>query len=172
MADDKDEARSGNGLQRAWDRRLSAGTATAHSLCATGDPLFRGDADCITDICDTDPHCCQANGYRDAWFTGFTPTLSTAVWVGFDKKKGLRNSNGTGITGGRGAAPIWADFMIQATSGEPARKFTIPADIHFEQADPATGYRATGTTEHPLRVALKESQRLNAPPGKQPWDEV
>ena len=111
------------------------------------------------------------NGYRDAWFTGFTPTLSTAVWVGFDKKKGLRDSNGTGITGGRGAAPIWADFMIQATSGEPARKFTIPADIHFEQADPTTGYLAAEATEHPLRVALKENQRLNAPPGKQHWEE-
>ncbi len=111
------------------------------------------------------------NGYRDAWFTGFTPTLSTAVWVGFDKKKGLRDPNGTGITGGRGAAPIWADFMKQATSGEPMRKFTIPADIHFEQADPITGYRATDDTERPLRVALKESQRLDAPPGKQPWEE-
>jgi len=111
------------------------------------------------------------NGYRDAWFTGFTPTLSTAVWVGFDKKKGLRDPDGAGITGGRGAAPIWADFMKQATSGEPMRKFTIPADIHFEQADPITGYRATDDTERPLRVALKENQRLSAPPGKQPWEE-
>ncbi|MCP3952600.1 MAG: PBP1A family penicillin-binding protein [Desulfobacterales bacterium] len=111
------------------------------------------------------------NGYRDAWFTGFTPTLSTSVWVGFDKKKGLRDPNGTGITGGHGAAPIWADFMIQATSGEPPRKFTIPADIHYEQADPVTGYKSTGATKDPLRIALKKSQRLNAPPGMQPWDE-
>ena len=110
------------------------------------------------------------NGYRDAWFTGFTPTLSTSVWVGFDKKKGLRDPNGAGITGGRGAAPIWADFMIQATTGEPSRKFTIPADIHFEQADPVTGLAASANTEHPLRVALKNSQRLDKPPGQQPWE--
>ena len=86
------------------------------------------------------------NSYRDAWFTGFTPTLSTSVWVGFDKKKGLRDPDGRGITGGRGAAPIWADFMIRATSGEPQRKFTIPADIHFEQADAIT---ATGPPTRP-----------------------
>jgi membrane carboxypeptidase/penicillin-binding protein len=111
------------------------------------------------------------NGYRDAWFTGFTPTLSTAVWVGFDKKKGLRDPNGTGITGSRGAAPIWADFMIQATSEEPQRKFTIPPDIHFARADPVTGYRAAGDTERPLRVALRNDQRLNPPPSAQPWEE-
>ena len=61
--------------------------------------------------------------------------------------------------------------MKQATAGEPKRKFTIPADIHFEQADPITGYRATGDTEQPLRVALKENQRLKEPPGRQPWEE-
>ncbi len=111
------------------------------------------------------------NDYRDAWFTGFTPTLSTSVWVGFDKQKMLRDPNGVGITGGRGAAPVWADFMIQATSGEPPRKFTIPADIHFEQADPVTGHRADGNTAHPERVALKEDQRLSAPPGPAAWEE-
>jgi len=110
------------------------------------------------------------NGYRDAWFTGFTPTLSAAVWVGFDRKKGLRDPNGVGITGGRGAAPIWADFMIQATSGEPPRKFTIPDNIHFDQADPVTGYRASEDSPRPLRVALKKSQQLNEPPGQQPWE--
>ncbi len=104
------------------------------------------------------------NGYRDAWFTGFTPTLSAAVWVGFDREKGLRDKNGVGITGGRAAAPIWADFMIQATSGEPQRKFTIPADIHIDQADPVTGYRATDFTEHPVGVALKNDQQLMKPP--------
>lgn len=112
-----------------------------------------------------------SNGYRDAWFTGFTPTLSTSVWVGFDRDKGLYDKNGTGITGGRGAAPIWADFMIQATSGEPQRKFTIPSDIHFEQADPVTGYQASKDTQHPLGVALRKGQQLNPPPSAQPWKE-
>jgi len=29
------------------------------------------------------------DGYYDAWFTGFTPTLSTSVWVGYDQGEGL-----------------------------------------------------------------------------------
>jgi len=77
--------------------------------------------------------------YNDAWFTGFTPSLCVSVWTGFDKKKKLKNAKGTGITGGRGAAPIWADFMINAMKGEPKRDFIIPNSIRFEKVDPVTG---------------------------------
>lgn len=48
------------------------------------------------------------DNWKDAWFIGFTPQLSTAVWVGFDNPAislGIHN------TGGQVAAPIWASFM-------------------------------------------------------------
>ncbi len=77
--------------------------------------------------------------YKDAWFTGFTPTLCTSVWTGFDKKKTLIDLNHVGITGGRGAAPIWADFMIKALKSEPERDFPIPDNIRFEKVDASTG---------------------------------
>ena len=77
--------------------------------------------------------------YNDAWFTGFTPTLCTSVWTGFDKKKTLIDVNNVGITGGRSAAPIWADFMINALKSEPERDFPIPDNIRFEDADTTTG---------------------------------
>lgn len=77
--------------------------------------------------------------YNDAWFTGFTPTLCTSVWTGFDKGKGLFDTNGVGITGGRSAGPIWAQFMENALRGEPERQFPIPDDIRFETADIITG---------------------------------
>ena len=79
------------------------------------------------------------DNYNDAWFTGFTPSLCTSVWTGFDKKKQLKDVNGVGITGGRGAGPIWADFMINAMKGEPERDFPIPENIRFEKVDPDTG---------------------------------
>ncbi|MBW2538937.1 MAG: PBP1A family penicillin-binding protein [Deltaproteobacteria bacterium] len=101
------------------------------------------------------------NGFKDAWFTGFTPTLTTSVWVGYDREKGLKDTRGVGITGGRGAAPIWADFMIKATQGEPPRKFPMPSDIRFEKVDPNTGQAATSSTPNPLRVVLRESQTIN-----------
>ncbi len=102
------------------------------------------------------------DGYYDAWFTGFTPTLSTSVWVGYDQGKGLRDMQGRGITGNRGAAPIWADFMLKATQGEPAREFTIPPDIRTETVDPVTGRVATYATLDPMRITLREGQSLNS----------
>ena len=79
------------------------------------------------------------DNYKDAWFTGFTPSLCVSVWTGFDKKKRLKSKKGTGITGGRGAAPIWADFMINAMKGGPERAFSVPNNIRFEAVDPFTG---------------------------------
>jgi len=47
---------------------------------------------------------------RDGWFSGFTTNLLCVIWIGFDDNRDL------GITGGIVAAPIWADFMMRATS--------------------------------------------------------
>lgn len=95
------------------------------------------------------------NDFNDAWFTGFTPTLSTSVWVGYDRGQGMRDKNGAGITGGRGAAPIWARFMKQATQGEPPRDFPVPADITFKKVNPETGAWAGFWTRDPVTVALR-----------------
>jgi penicillin-binding protein 1A len=103
--------------------------------------------------------------YRDAWFTGFTPTLSVSVWVGYDRGISMRDVNGVGITGGRGAAPIWADFMIKATSGEPPREFTVPSNIRFETVDPVSGEIAGQWTQRPVKVALRSGQIAAALPG-------
>jgi penicillin-binding protein 1A len=98
------------------------------------------------------------NRYQDAWFIGFTPTLCTSVWVGFDKDRPLRDKNGVGITGGRGAAPIWTRFMQQAMAGEPARDFTMPEDMHMEVIDPQTGRAPDELSRQVLQVALSGGQ--------------
>ncbi len=46
---------------------------------------------------------------RDAWWVGFTPDLSCAVWVGNDNNKPMRGASGGGF-----AAPVWREFMRQA----------------------------------------------------------
>jgi penicillin-binding protein 1A len=98
------------------------------------------------------------NEYNDAWFTGFTPNLSTSVWVGFDRGQGMRDKNGAGITGGRGAAPIWTQFMKQATQGEPPKAFMAPPGIYFEKVNPETGAWAGFWTSNPVSVALRKGQ--------------
>jgi len=96
------------------------------------------------------------NGYKDAWFTGFTPNLSTSVWVGFDREEGLKDAYRTGITGGRGAAPIWARFMAKATEGEPPRPFVQPIGIVFETCDASTGEVTYDEAPTAVRVALRQ----------------
>jgi penicillin-binding protein 1A len=99
-----------------------------------------------------------SDGYHDAWFTGFTPTLCVSVWVGYDRGIGMRDVNDKGVTGARGAAPIWADFMLKATDGEPPREFAIPSDIQFQNVNPVSGLLANDWTPNPVRVALREGQ--------------
>ncbi|MBN1849895.1 MAG: PBP1A family penicillin-binding protein [Deltaproteobacteria bacterium] len=103
-----------------------------------------------------------SDGYHDAWFTGFTPTLSTSVWVGFDQGKGLRDKQGRGITGSRGAAPIWADFMTKVTQDDPPREFTVPPDVRTELVDPMTGRKATEATIDPITVILRKGQTVES----------
>jgi len=86
--------------------------------------------------------------------------------VGYDRGISMRDVNGVGITGGRGAAPIWADFMIKATSGEPPREFTVPSDIRFETVDPVSGEIAGQWTHSPVQVALRSGQVAAALPDK------
>jgi penicillin-binding protein 1A len=107
-----------------------------------------------------------SDDFRDAWFTGFTPTLSVSVWVGYDRGMRMRDVNGVGITGGRGAAPIWAEFMIKATNGEPPREFTVPSDIHFETVDAVSGEIAGQWTSNRVKVALRSGQVAAAIPGQ------
>jgi penicillin-binding protein 1A len=57
------------------------------------------------------------NDYTDAWFIGFSPSITCGVWIGFDEKKPLGNNE----TGGETALPIWIDFMRAALS-DPSRK--------------------------------------------------
>ena len=57
------------------------------------------------------------NDFTDAWFVGFSPSITCGVWIGFDEKKPL----GPKETGGQAALPIWIDFMRVAIS-DPARK--------------------------------------------------
>jgi penicillin-binding protein 1A len=59
------------------------------------------------------------NDYTDAWFVGYTPKLSTAVWVGYPNADTYMDDvNGLGPGyGGTLAAPIWHDYMEQAADG-------------------------------------------------------
>jgi penicillin-binding protein 1A len=59
------------------------------------------------------------NDFTDAWFMGFTPSLTLGVWVGFDEKVTLGDKE----TGARAALPIWMDMMGQVLKDKPVEQF-------------------------------------------------
>lgn len=66
--------------------------------------------------------------YGDAWFVGYTPFLSTAVWVGYkDTNAPMRSVHGVTVFGGTFPAQIWQKFMVRAHAGLPAKDFDRPA---------------------------------------------
>jgi membrane carboxypeptidase/penicillin-binding protein len=88
------------------------------------------------------------NDLRDAWFVGFTPTLLTVVWVGFDENQPL------GLSGAQAALPIWTDFMVRALAGTPSIPFEAPEGISFVAIDPDTGKLAVPGCPRALREAF------------------
>lgn len=60
---------------------------------------------------------------RDAWYVGYTPQISTAVWVGSDKSDAIKNSAGRPIYGRMLPGQIWQRFMNAALKGEDVEQF-------------------------------------------------
>ena len=73
-----------------------------------------------------------AQDNKDGWFVGYTPTLSTAVFVGFDPPppEGQKfRVKGVNLTGGSFPARAWQRFMLAALEGVPVTDFFEPAPI-------------------------------------------
>jgi penicillin-binding protein 1A len=67
--------------------------------------------------------------YTNAWFVGYTPSLSTAVWMGHSNNQStpLHNIKGNArVYGGTIPARAWHDFMLDALAGVPPTEFSEP----------------------------------------------
>jgi penicillin-binding protein 1A len=62
------------------------------------------------------------NDFTDAWFIGFSPSMTCGVWIGYDEKKTL----GPKETGARAALPIWMAFMRVALASHEPGQFQPP----------------------------------------------
>jgi penicillin-binding protein 1A len=65
------------------------------------------------------------NDFTDAWFVGFSPSMTCGVWIGFDEKRSL----GAKETGARAALPIWMNFMTAAMAGKDPGQFQPAPDV-------------------------------------------
>ncbi len=91
------------------------------------------------------------NDFTDAWFIGFTPTLTVGVWVGFDQKKSL----GQEQTGSEVAAPIFVKFMENYLGKYPeTNKFRVPSGVYMIDIDKYTGRLVTPDCLYQLSEAF------------------
>ena len=74
--------------------------------------------------------------FKDALFIGFSPSISTGVWVGQDNLTTL----GDGETGAKAALPIWIEFMKKALADKSYQYFDIPDDVAQIRMDTTTGF--------------------------------
>jgi len=99
------------------------------------------------------------NSGEDAWFVGFTPSLVAGVWFGYDQPRQIS----TNATGGRLAAPAWAEFY-QAGWHEPrGAAFVAPPGMVSAVVDPQSGELATEWCPTRTRQWFR--------PGKEPQQE-
>jgi penicillin-binding protein 1A len=90
--------------------------------------------------------------HADAWLCGYTPNLSTTVWMGYPQGEiPMLNVHGISVAGGTFPAQIWHLYMNAALSGVRTYDFTEPKHLpeykHFTRGDYAIsgGYAPTPT---------------------------
>ena len=100
------------------------------------------------------------NDFTDAWYIGFTPQITTGVWVGNDDK---RISLGKTETGARAALPIWLEYMQQAVQGTPVQDFPNVVPLEKQAAGKVLQVD-TPDTAPPADAAEQGLTKTSAPP--------
>ena len=104
--------------------------------------------------------------YTDAWFLGFSPSVTCGVWVGYDSNQSL----GEKETGARAALPIWITVMRQAIVGKDNEQF--PGDeksaplLNASAAPPAKPGAAPSAA--PTKPANNANASKSPTPGASP----
>jgi penicillin-binding protein 1A len=82
----------------------------------------------------------------DNWFNGFTPQITTGVWIGYDDKTII----GHNVTGATTALPVWTGYMMKAHENLPVEEFNVPSGIYFKIVCLESGLLATDKCRHTI----------------------
>jgi penicillin-binding protein 1A len=104
--------------------------------------------------------------YTDAWFLGFSPSITCGVWVGYDGRQSL----GEKETGAKAALPIWMEIMRTAiANARPDESF--PGDDPGSDLPKDEKFAVNNSAAPPAKGKLKTSPPLqpnSAQPNPQP----
>jgi penicillin-binding protein 1A len=109
--------------------------------------------------------------HTDAWFCGYTPTLSTTVWVGYPQAQiPMENVHGISVAGGTFPATVWNLFMRSAIGNTEPVDFPEPTSEPdwrpFERAQYANDYDYT--PYYPQSPSPEPSPEPEPPPPPPP----
>lgn len=96
--------------------------------------------------------------FTDAWFLGFSPSVTCGVWVGYDGRQSL----GEKETGARAALPIWMEIMKTAIAGKDDEQF--PGDIEQPEMLQAAKTHAGGASQGSLTGPAQRARQTTQPP--------
>lgn len=96
-----------------------------------------------------------SQGYRDAWFVGYTSQLTAGVWAGNDDGSSMNR-----VVGGTLPARIWREIMLAAHVGKPALALSATsAPPRTGQAAPPASYPSEAISDDFIARALREPPR-------------
>ena len=102
------------------------------------------------------------NNSFDTWFIGFTPYITTGIYVGYDIPKDM----GKRETGGTVALPIFINFMQKTTADMPDVKFEVPRGITFKKVNRYSGQIIYDYEEVDSKDVILEAFKNSDFPGK------
>ena len=114
-----------------------------------------------------------AQDFGNAWFCGYTPNLSTAVWMGFpNANTPMTNVHGISVTGGSFPAQMWAKFMYEADRDFPETDFAAPqVTVKYNEAFqsqysvfPTSSTTTSSTTSTSTTLPGSTTTSVTAPP--------
>ncbi|MCV2491868.1 penicillin-binding protein [Geodermatophilus sp. YIM 151500] len=118
----------------------------------------------------------DAENNSDAWMVGYTPSLSTAVWIGTDQRLPIVNSDGGIIYGSGLPGAIWQEFMETVLAGTPEEDLPdsprikgdtgegVPAPEPTRTAPQTTDATSDATPSDPASATTSQAP-TSVPPG-------
>jgi penicillin-binding protein 1A len=95
--------------------------------------------------------------YTDAWFLGFSPSVTCGVWVGYDSRESLGDKE----TGAKAALPIWMNVMKVAIAGKDDERF-LGDDQPTPPLEKASASPAPPTPAVPPKKPIATSATLHS----------